>query len=416
LEIAALKSGIQNTFQSTSKVSWLSLGLLYWKLTIEETGIIVLKKLFKLSRFNLSEITSCKVLSFGFIQLLYLKVGGRTHLIVATEGLESIVGSFKGNFRNSFDQHQHKINECHSFVSSVLFGQLYIRAFVAKQIKRSLFEPPDESIFQSVTSLRASFFYEEGLTQDEKKKIEDLITWAKNLDSLIIEFNKQYIPHAKEHAFRLSEEIIGRSLTDQQTEAVVMFEDNNLLVASAGSGKSATLVNKACFAIEKGYVKPEELLVLAFGKKAAEELGDKFKEIARRKPGFIAPKSVGTFHSVGANIIRQCTGNLFLSEAALSTEKFNAEIKKIVSELQSDSEFVWKFAMLCSLFGKQNIFNSRQQDYFQNIFESVKDAWELKGEVKEKGYSLKTLKGENVRSLEELIIANWYLMHNIEYT
>ena len=46
------------------------------------------------------------------------------------------------------------------------------------------------------------------------------------------------------------DDLDGRSLSDQQREACIRLEDNNLLVASAGSGKSATMVGK----------EPDELL------------------------------------------------------------------------------------------------------------------------------------------------------------
>ncbi|WP_244427876.1 hypothetical protein, partial [Sinorhizobium fredii] len=43
----------------------------------------------------------------------------------------------------------------------------------------------------------------------------------------------------------------GRSLSDQQREACIRLEDNNLLVASAGSGKSATMVRQGRLCVGK---------------------------------------------------------------------------------------------------------------------------------------------------------------------
>lgn len=412
-----MEIGSKQTFQSSTKANWFSLGILFWRLTISEDGIIQFKRIFKQFQTNLTELKTFKIINFGIGCLLILKANGKFLFVVGeyTE-FSKIDQAFKEGFQNLFNKDLVRFEYCHSLFKSILFGELYIRSFIANKLKSELFGGDSFSLFNVLSNLRSCLFFEKEISPEIKTKVVELITWGSRLDYLISEFNKVHIPKAKEEAGKLSEELTGRRLTDQQIDSVVMFEDNNLLVASAGSGKSATLVNKACYAIEKGYVKPNEILVLAFGKKAADELDEKFEEIKKKRPGFIAPTAVSTFHSIGANIIRQCTGNLFLSETALSAEKFTGEIKSIVTELQSDSEFVWKFAMLCSLFGKQNIFNSKQQDYFQKIFSKVQDAWELKSEVKEKVYFLKTLKGENVRSLEELIIANWYLMYNIEYT
>lgn len=56
----------------------------------------------------------------------------------------------------------------------------------------------------------------------------------------------------------------NRSLSDQQRESCIRLEDSNLLIASAGSGKSATMVGKVAYVLDKGLYQPEEILVLAY--------------------------------------------------------------------------------------------------------------------------------------------------------
>ncbi len=62
------------------------------------------------------------------------------------------------------------------------------------------------------------------------------------------------------------------ALTDEQARAVVCFDNRVELIASAGSGKTSTIVAKAGWTIRKGIAKPNEILLLAFNKKAAEEI------------------------------------------------------------------------------------------------------------------------------------------------
>ncbi|WP_245488814.1 MULTISPECIES: UvrD-helicase domain-containing protein [unclassified Mesorhizobium] len=62
------------------------------------------------------------------------------------------------------------------------------------------------------------------------------------------------------------------SFFDQQRDACIRLEDNNLLVASAGSGKSATRVCKVANVLERQLYRPDEILLLAFNKSAADEL------------------------------------------------------------------------------------------------------------------------------------------------
>ena len=58
----------------------------------------------------------------------------------------------------------------------------------------------------------------------------------------------------------------------EQAAAIGAVEGNVQVVARAGSGKTATLVNRAVFLQQHCGVDAEELLLLAFNKKAAEEM------------------------------------------------------------------------------------------------------------------------------------------------
>ncbi|OOE87652.1 DNA helicase IV [Salinivibrio sharmensis] len=62
-----------------------------------------------------------------------------------------------------------------------------------------------------------------------------------------------------------------------QREAVLTDESHTLVVAGPGSGKTSVLVARAAYLIESGQAKPEQLLLLAFGRDAAEELKTRIK-------------------------------------------------------------------------------------------------------------------------------------------
>ena len=61
-----------------------------------------------------------------------------------------------------------------------------------------------------------------------------------------------------------------------QAAAIGAMEGNIQVVARAGSGKTATLVNRALFLQQHCGVSPDEMLLLAFNKKAAEEMRERF--------------------------------------------------------------------------------------------------------------------------------------------
>ncbi|HNY30366.1 MAG TPA: UvrD-helicase domain-containing protein, partial [Fibrobacteria bacterium] len=92
-------------------------------------------------------------------------------------------------------------------------------------------------------------------------------------------------------------------LTLEQREACVVADDRQLLVAAAGSGKSSTITAKVGYLLKKGWVKPEEIVVLAFNSDAAKEIKERCTERLREIPG-IERVTCSTFHAFGRNLSR----------------------------------------------------------------------------------------------------------------
>ncbi|WP_256843386.1 UvrD-helicase domain-containing protein, partial [Pseudomonas aeruginosa] len=67
----------------------------------------------------------------------------------------------------------------------------------------------------------------------------------------------------------------SRPLTEEQARAVICFDNRVQVVAAAGSGKTSTMVAKAAYAIDRGFVQPERIVMLAFNKDAAQELEER---------------------------------------------------------------------------------------------------------------------------------------------
>lgn len=90
----------------------------------------------------------------------------------------------------------------------------------------------------------------------------------------------------------------------EQLEAIIAREDNVEVIARAGSGKTATIVNRYRFLTEHCKVDPASVLILAFNKKAAEELSEKVKEIMTTQTGTQKNKPhIMTFHALAYSIV-----------------------------------------------------------------------------------------------------------------
>lgn len=92
-----------------------------------------------------------------------------------------------------------------------------------------------------------------------------------------------------------------REMNSSQFEAVCSKDGPVLVIAGAGSGKTRTIVYRVAWLVDHG-VDPSSILLLTFTRKAAQEmLGRAIRLLDDR----VALVSGGTFHSVGAAILRK---------------------------------------------------------------------------------------------------------------
>lgn len=222
-------------------------------------------------------------------------------------------------------------------------------------------------------------------------------------------YNENFVLHEMQKLDAFFSNLGGFSLSTEQREACIRLEDNNLLVASAGSGKSATMVGKVAYVLEKGLYVPSEILVLAFNKSAADEL----KVRIARQLGVDQEAlecRVTTFHALGRGIIEETEGKP--PQLANWVEHPAGEarvIDKIIRELmEKDEEFRQLWISLLSIMPKADIpaeaFSS-QEDYKRYIADRNDRGSGIIG----------TLSGTYVRSLQEQRIVNWLWVNSVEF-
>jgi DNA helicase-2/ATP-dependent DNA helicase PcrA len=106
-----------------------------------------------------------------------------------------------------------------------------------------------------------------------------------------------------------------------EQSAAVRFGDGGiagplLIIAGAGSGKTKTLAHRVAHLIAAG-ASPERLLLLTFSRRAAAELERRAATVLRRQFGNHLTQChlpwAGTFHSIGARLLREHAENIGLS-------------------------------------------------------------------------------------------------------
>jgi DNA helicase II / ATP-dependent DNA helicase PcrA len=97
------------------------------------------------------------------------------------------------------------------------------------------------------------------------------------------------------------------SLNPEQRAAVEHFEGPILALAGAGSGKTRVLTTRIAHLINEHGVDPSSIFAVTFTNKAAAEMRTRIRRLLGREP---AGMWVGTFHSIGARLLRRHAGRL----------------------------------------------------------------------------------------------------------
>ena len=90
------------------------------------------------------------------------------------------------------------------------------------------------------------------------------------------------------------------NLNERQKEAAMCTEGPLLILAGAGSGKTATMTHRIAYLIEKG-ISPYKILAVTFTNKAAAEMRQRVERLTGVCPGMW----ILTFHSMGLRILRE---------------------------------------------------------------------------------------------------------------
>ena len=129
----------------------------------------------------------------------------------------------------------------------------------------------------------------------------------------------------------LFDHLFPNPLTQEQRLCIVDDSYRTLVIASAGSGKTTTLIGKYAFLLKEGPASPKEILVLAFNKAIEQELKEKIKKLVL---GGIDPE-VYTFHGFGLELLNKAEGRKrvdILSESSSDGLLDTANVLRIIDK------------------------------------------------------------------------------------
>lgn len=232
-----------------------------------------------------------------------------------------------------------------------------------------------------------------------------------DFDAYIVQYNQNYVSSQKEKLKEYFDTIEEKKLDDQQRTAVLTDEYSNLIIAGAGSGKTLTIIGKVQYLIEQKNIQPDEILLLSFTQKTVAELNERLQKLN-------LCVQATTFHKLGYDTIKKFHTDIpaVTNENTLSniiTEYLKADILDDDTALQSYIQYV---ACYMNIPEEHDSYDSlgEKLDTEKGIdFQTLKSKCEPLNIVAQS--NLDTLKGEKVKSVEELMIANYLYLNGIEY-
>lgn len=136
------------------------------------------------------------------------------------------------------------------------------------------------------------------------------------------------------------------TLNDQQRHAVLESINHNVvLMAAAGSGKTATLVKRTQYLINDLGVNPENIMLVTFTNKAAAEITSRVSMVNER-----AYKMwIGTFHRICTRLMRMFGSKLNIQKFTIMDTK---ESKALIKEILTNRGVEYSPYMVNTIVGK----------------------------------------------------------------
>lgn len=193
---------------------------------------------------------------------------------------------------------------------------------------------------------------------------------------------------------------IGASLSREQLTAIASPCRNRLITARAGSGKTHTLAALAALTIQDEQLLPDQILTLAFNRKAAAVIGERIRTLA----GVPHYHNARTFHGLAHQLAKRGAQTLIFDDGNgdPSRRKQSQFVERVIHKVLDE--------------------NSRR-DVYEFFRRELEQAERLGSHLEGEEYlafrramSHTSLAGELVKSTGEKFIADYFFEHDVAYT
>lgn len=248
--------------------------------------------------------------------------------------------------------------------------------------------------------------------------ITDTISTYNNFTNLVDLFNENYINQhlvdEKDYLDNILHDVDPIiNLDTDQRKVILSDEDYSLVIAGAGAGKTTTVAAKVKYLVEKQNIDPKDILVISFTNKAVGELRAKINKDLK----FDCP--IATFHSTGNAILH--INNPEPLNIADGSKLYFLLIDYFKNTILKNERLVNCLILFFSSYFDAPYEGADLNEFFNKIaktnFVTMRGELEdFKREVMDRRTKKKvTIRNEILRSNQEVEIANFLYLNNIDY-
>jgi DNA helicase-4 len=236
------------------------------------------------------------------------------------------------------------------------------------------------------------------LSQSDRDRFEELQAHIESVKSHLDDYNPEFVQRQRKACAPLFRDIGPNALdlTEEQEQAVVRNGIYNQVIAAAGTGKTLTLTTRVAYLINEQGIDPDRVLVVTYTNEATEEMR------VRLKNHFgITGVEIRTVHSFGRNIIQEAQDQYVDAIDGHEMENF---VDRQIREARDaeTSEFLDHYY--------EFLVHFNDVYYDEADFETKEAYVEARAEQQ-----YVTLKGTEVKSRAEKLIADFLYTHRVDY-
>lgn len=252
----------------------------------------------------------------------------------------------------------------------------------------------------------------------DTSEAEKILESYQEIEEKVKQHNERYIEeHMREEKDYLDHILMEVNpkitLDEDQRRVILTDEDHCLVIAGAGAGKTTTVAAKVRYLVEKKQIKPEQILVISYTNKAVDELKDKIQ----KKLHIDCP--VTTFHAAGNAILKQQSKEPL--HIADSSRLYLVILHFFKTSVLTDESMVKNLLLFFSSYFDAPWNGKDLETFFKHIskanYSTLKsDLDEYKKIIYDKrSKKYITIQDEVLRSYEEVKIANFLYLNQLEY-